>query len=371
MKKLLVLILAMSVVEAVIFYSCQKEISCEGCKATNKPPVANAGRDTSITLPVNSIQLDGSNSTDPDGAITTYLWRKISGPAFFNLKNPNTAQSTVDSLKKGVYQFELKVTDNSGLSDLDTVTITVNDVLQFNRPPVANAGADQTITLPVNSVNLDGSKSSDPDNNIVSYLWTKISGTASLTIANDTAVQTQITNLTEGIYEFELKVTDAGGLSDKDTVKVEVKPQANQQNLKDVIFYWTEPTGTVQFSTPTFTSQWMEWDYQGSYLKLVSIKLDTLSDYLAGVWCQNCVPDCLAPYYASIWGDKNIVTFQLPPGTYNWSAEITLNVFPLGPSNNPYVTQQFFDYFATTHKTNGTVTVNPGDSCIIQKIVFP
>ena len=66
-----------------------------------------------------------------------------------------------------------------------------------NRPPVANAGADQVITLPTNSVNLNGS-ATDPDNNITSYQWTKISGPSSFTIANPNAVQTQVTNLVEG-----------------------------------------------------------------------------------------------------------------------------------------------------------------------------
>jgi hypothetical protein len=91
-----------------------------------------------------------------------------------------------------------------------------------NRPPVANAGADQPITLPSNSVNLNGSASTDPDNNITSYQWTKISGPSSFNIANPNSVQTQATNLVEGVYQFELKVTDAGGLFDKDTVQVTV-----------------------------------------------------------------------------------------------------------------------------------------------------
>jgi Tol biopolymer transport system component len=90
------------------------------------------------------------------------------------------------------------------------------------RPPVANAGPDQTIILPTNTVALDGSASTDPNNNITSYLWTKISGPLSFTIANANAVQTQVTNFIEGIYQFELKVTDAGGLIDKDTVQVTV-----------------------------------------------------------------------------------------------------------------------------------------------------
>ena len=40
-------------------------------------------------------------------------------------------------------------------------------------------------------------------------LWTKISGPSSFNIANANAVQTQVTNLVEGVYQFELKVTDA------------------------------------------------------------------------------------------------------------------------------------------------------------------
>lgn len=370
MKKAGLIAILSFIIAIFLFNSCKKEYSCEGCRDSSLPPVANAGRDTMISLPVDSILLDGSGSTDPDGSISSYQWREIMGPSTSNLRSPDAVQSIAATLKKGVYEFELKVTDNSGLSDLDTVKITINDMMQANRPPIANAGADQIITLPDNSVNLDGSKSSDPDNNIVNYQWVKISGPTSFTIANAAGVATQVTNLTEGIYEFELKVTDVAGLSDIDTIRIEVKTQSNEQNLIDAIFYWAEPTGTVNFIINNETSIWIEWSYGADYLKLVTIKLDTLSDFLAGVWCPNCLPDCYAPYYASIWGDKDIVTFNLPPGTYNWTAETTLNVFPLEPSNNPSVTPEFFYYFNTIHKTKGTLTVNPGDSCVIQKIVF-
>jgi Tol biopolymer transport system component len=91
-----------------------------------------------------------------------------------------------------------------------------------NRPPVANAGADQVITLPSNSVNLNGGASTDPDNNITSYQWTKFSGPSSFTIVNPNSVQTQVTNLVAGVYQFELKVTDQFGLYDKDMVQVTV-----------------------------------------------------------------------------------------------------------------------------------------------------
>ncbi|MGK2864635.1 MAG: hypothetical protein ACSLE0_22085 [Chitinophagaceae bacterium] len=50
-----------------IMVSCKKEFSCEGCIGGNKQPIANAGSDQVITLPTDSVSLDGSLSSDPDG----------------------------------------------------------------------------------------------------------------------------------------------------------------------------------------------------------------------------------------------------------------------------------------------------------------
>jgi hypothetical protein len=54
----------------------------------------------------------------------------------------------------------------------------------------------------------------------------KISGPSSFSITNANAVQTQVSNLIEGIYQFELKVTDAGGLIDSDTLLIIVRAAA-------------------------------------------------------------------------------------------------------------------------------------------------
>ena len=209
----------------VYFPSCKKEYSCERCNVANSPPVADAGADTTLILPTDSTKLNGSNSTDPDKNISAYLWTKIAGPASFVIGNANAVQTKVNKLIKGVYRFELKVTDKGGLFSKDTMQIIVRDTSVSNKPPVANAGPDQSIVLPTNNVTLDGSASYDPDNNIINYSWTKISGPSSFTILNATAVQTQLNNLEQGIYQFELKVTDAGGLFSKDTVKITVNPQ--------------------------------------------------------------------------------------------------------------------------------------------------
>src|SRR4249919_3421961 len=107
--------------------SCKKETSCEGCATkNNKPPIAVAGPDRVITLPTDSVLLDGSSSSDPDGKISEWLWTKISGPASFNIIKPTDSLTKVRSLVVGTYLFELKVTDNGGLSAKDTIRIIVD-----------------------------------------------------------------------------------------------------------------------------------------------------------------------------------------------------------------------------------------------------
>src|SRR6476661_4422395 len=115
--------------------SCNKELSCEECLSTNQPPtnhppVANAGNDTTIMLPGNTVNLNGSLSFDPDSNITGYLWTKISGPSSFNITDTHAVQTPVINLVQGVYLFELKVTDADGLFDRDTIQVTV-----VNKPP--------------------------------------------------------------------------------------------------------------------------------------------------------------------------------------------------------------------------------------------
>ncbi|HRO48417.1 PKD domain-containing protein, partial [Agriterribacter sp.] len=184
------------------------------------PPIADAGNDQTIDLPANSAVLDGSNSTAPAGSITSYEWSKLSGPSNENIINPSGVSTTVNGLTKGIYQFELKVTDNNGATSAATVTVTVNAAAV---PPIANAGNAQTITLPTNAVTLDGSSSSAPGDMISSYAWRKVSGPLNETITAPANVTTTITGLVEGVYKFELKVTNSKGLSSTSVISITVK----------------------------------------------------------------------------------------------------------------------------------------------------
>ncbi len=188
-------------------------------KAANQNPVAKAGTDITITQPASSTTLNGSSSSDPDGSISTYAWTKISGPTQYSLANNSAATTALSNLVVGTYSFRLRVTDNAGATASDTILVTVKAA---NQNPVANAGADITITLPTNRANLNGSGSNDPNGSITSYAWTKISGPSQYAIANASSANTSISNLVQGIYYFRLTVTDNAGATDTDNVKVTV-----------------------------------------------------------------------------------------------------------------------------------------------------
>jgi N-acetylneuraminic acid mutarotase len=207
----------------LIFFSLLIFLACKKDQETNKLPVAIAGSDTTILLPQDSLILNGSQSYDPDGRIQAHSWRGIGNASFIPIINKQTEKPTIKNLTSGAYQFELTVTDNRMAWSKDTVTVVVIPSSN-NRPPVADAGSDHTITLPTNSVALNGSASTDPDNNIIGYQWSKISGPLSFNITNPAASKTQVTSLSEGVYKFELKVTDAGGLYSYDTIQITVYP---------------------------------------------------------------------------------------------------------------------------------------------------
>ncbi len=98
-----------------------------------------------------------------------------------------------------------------------------NNPTPGNTKPVANAPADTTITLPLNSLTLTGS-GSDASGNIVGYLWSQVSGPAEATIANEGSKTATIKALVAGNYIFQFSVTDNKGLTGFATVAVTVMP---------------------------------------------------------------------------------------------------------------------------------------------------
>ena len=116
--------------------------------------------------------------------------------------------------------FDIRVQTGSPFGYISLIDITRTSASDApNLAPIAYAGNNQYLNLPNNSTSLDGSLSNDPDGTITSYQWTKISGpTTNITNANSAVAS--ISNLVDGIYQFELTVTDNSGNVGSSTVNV-------------------------------------------------------------------------------------------------------------------------------------------------------
>ncbi len=174
--------------------------------SANISPTANAGTNQIITLPTSSVTLNGSGSV---GTISNYTWSLISGPNSPVITTPGAVSTSVSGLIQGTYIFQLSINDGVSTSQ---VSVTVNPI----PPPTANAGTNQTITLPTSTVTLDGSGSIGT---ISSYSWSLISGPNTPVITSPGTVTTTVTGLIQGTYIFQLSL-NAGVSTSQTTVTV-------------------------------------------------------------------------------------------------------------------------------------------------------
>ena len=99
-----------------------------------------------------------------------------------------------------------------------TIQFTVIDVAGGN--PIANAGSDQSIVLPTNSITLSGSGTDD--GSITAYAWSQVSGPSTAILNGATSATLNATNLQAGVYVFRLTVTDNQSNTGFDEVSVSI-----------------------------------------------------------------------------------------------------------------------------------------------------
>lgn len=177
-------------------------------------PVANAGRNQHI-LESQLVTLDGGDSFfyDPCG-VMTFEWTQVAGPVV-ELSDPAAVQPTFMAEVEGEYRFALVVADDLSTSEPDEVVVLFGP----NHQPIADAGPDRVCGAP-DRVTLDGTGSYDQDStDELMYSWRQLEGPEVVLEGADTA--TPLFNCTEeGLYVFELVVSDGLADSEPSTVKV-------------------------------------------------------------------------------------------------------------------------------------------------------
>ncbi|WP_193161300.1 glycosyl hydrolase family 18 protein [Microbulbifer hainanensis] len=197
-----------------------------GDSSGNRAPQANAGADQSVDEGA-SVTLDASASIDLDGDSLTYSWVQTAGSvvALSDADTATPAFTAPDVDADETLTFEVTVSD-AEFNRTDSVDVVVQDI-PANRAPNADAGADQSVNTPA-TVTLDGSASSDPDGDSLSYSWVQVSGTAvTLQGADQASASFSATEVTAAeTLVFELTVSD-GTLDDSDTVSIQLQPTSN------------------------------------------------------------------------------------------------------------------------------------------------
>jgi hypothetical protein len=213
----------------------------------NLPPIADPGT-AEPAHPGQTVDLDGSSSTDPDENYPlTYSWALLpdepSGSSAFIENATAVTPSFIPDLL-GEYTVELVVTDSEGLSS-EPAQLTVST---FNTPPVActsGSGADIPILLIGEIVSLDGGCSYDPEGDSFEYDWAIVSkpdeSLASLVDSNSQTPSFIADVHDETAYEIQLIVTDEyGAASAPDSVVASFEnlpPVADAGGNQDV-FVW-------------------------------------------------------------------------------------------------------------------------------------
>ncbi len=170
----------------------------------NQPPVADCGPDQTVALG-DTVILDGTASSDPEGDALTFLWRVVSpGGTPIALSDPETPRPSFLVQEHGDYPITLVVNDSHLDSEPDTCRVST-----LNATPTANAGSDLTAHVG-DTVVLNGSASTDPDGDPLTYHWALIAAPAgsAAQFSDIGALQPVIVIDRPGSYAIWLVVSD-------------------------------------------------------------------------------------------------------------------------------------------------------------------
>jgi hypothetical protein len=246
----------------------------------NQDPVANHGPNQTNKKTGNTITLDGSASSDPDGHSLQYTWTQTSGvPVTLNDEHAQKPTFVVPPAPDFVYPhsigFSLTVTDGFGGSNTTAdsvsiqVTATTPTVSTPTRSPSGTVFVGQTVTFSTNVVN--------PDGGTLSFLWTRTQPTSGTTFpatnttssASASVVMPDTTVTTSTGPRYNVKVTHTSTTLASSTSSssaafsssLYTRPVANagpNQNVKEGATVTLTALGSTQAQGNPLTYQWTQ-----------------------------------------------------------------------------------------------------------------
>jgi PKD repeat protein len=170
----------------------------------NRMPSAHISASLLTLSTGDSLELDGSGSSDPDGSVEAYTWILGDGSVAYGRQVSHVYDDD------GIYMVVLTITDDMDGTDSTSVFIQVE-----NRPPMpAIAGPDSVLTLMDAEFTAEGTL--DPDGRIEGFFWDFGDGNA------DNGWNVSHEYLTSGIYSVRLTVLDDDGRSAFTSVSIEI-----------------------------------------------------------------------------------------------------------------------------------------------------
>jgi hypothetical protein len=283
-------------------------------------PVANAGPDQGNIPQSTLVTLNGSASTNPSGTPLTYAWAFTSIPPGSTavLANATAISPSFTADRIGDYIVQLTVNNGTVSSAPDTVLISSG-----NTPPTANAGPDQGSKAPGSLITLNGSASTDPNGNLLTYSWTFISkpATSAAVLVNASSVTPTFTVDRHGDYVVQLIVNDGTVNSAPDSVIVttnNVAPVANaganQGNVLHNALVTLDGSGSSDANGDPLTYSW-------SFTAKPASSTTTLT-----------TPASITPTFIADRVGNYIVQLTVSDGIVNSSATVTItsnNVAPI------------------------------------------
>jgi hypothetical protein len=188
----------------------------------NAAPIADCGSNHTASVD-ERVDLDGSASTDPEGAALEYAWTLSSAPDCSALDSDGVfnAASVAPSVVPdcaGVFVVALAVSDGENWSAADYCSITVST---GDEVPIADAGDSSSLSpCTEHNFELDGYGSYDPDGGTLTYQWSVITAPTGSTGSFDDATLPNPVFRWDlvGAYTFELQVSDGVNISPPDIV---------------------------------------------------------------------------------------------------------------------------------------------------------